>query len=358
MKFNLIRTISFAGAAYLAVATLGSVAVAAEQDGKGAKPNAQMQAVLDELAKLNPKPLGSVPASEARKQPTPADAVKGLLKTQGKPTTPEQVASVVDRSIDGPGGPIAIRIYTPEGDGPFPVIVYYHGGGWVIADLDVYDATPRAMANAADAVVVSAHYRQAPENKFPAAHEDAFAAYEWALENAEQLNGAPDRVAVMGESAGGNLAATVSVQARDKGIQMPVHQVLVYPIAGYDFDTESYKENANAKPLNRAGMMWFFEEYLNSPADGNSPMISLGKEDNVSGLPSTTLITAEIDPLRSEGKAYADKLEQENIDVRYQNYDSVTHEFFGMAAVIDEAKDAQAFAVEGLKDAFESKETD
>lgn len=342
------------GLVCLALLTAAPVALAADAGGTGAKPNAQMQDVLDELAKLNPKPLGTVSAAEARKQPTPADAVKAVLKSQGKSTAPEPVASVVDKSIEGPRGPIAIRVYTPEGEGPFPVIVYYHGGGWVIADLDVYDATPRAMANAADAVVVSAHYRQGSENKFPAAHEDAFAAYEWTLANAQQLNGDPDRVAVMGESAGGNLAATVSVKARDEGVQIPVHQVLVYPIAGHDFDTESYRENANAKPLNRAGMMWFFDQYLNSEMEGDNPMISLSKQTSFARLPSTTLITAEIDPLRTEGKAYADKLEDAGIDVRYENYDKVTHEFFGMAAVLDEAESAQKFAAEGLEEAFDS----
>lgn len=353
MKLNLAKFIPVAGAAYFAIAAVGHSAVAADHGGEGARPDAQMKAVLDELAKLGPKPLGTVPAAEARKQPTPADAVKAVLKAQGKSTEPEHVASVVDKSIDGPAGPIAVRIYTPEGDGPFPVIVYYHGGGWVIADLDVYDATPRAMANAVNAIVVSSHYRQAPENKFPAAHEDAFAAYEWTLANAEQLNGDPDRVAVMGESAGGNLAATVSTMARQQNVQMPVHQVLVYPIAGHDFDTGSYQENANAKPLNRSAMMWFFDQYLNTPADGDNPLISLNEEENFEELPSTTVITAQIDPLRSEGEAYADKLDDNGVDVRYENYDGVAHEFFGMAAVVDKAKDAQEFAAEGLKDAFE-----
>ena len=161
--------------------------------------------------------------------------------------------------------PIAVRIYTPKGAGPFPVVVYYHGGGWVIADLDTYDASPRALANLANAVVVSSHYRQGPEHKFPAAHQDAFAAYRWVLANARSLKGDPSKVAVAGESAGGGLAAAVSMMARDSGAQMPVHQLLVYPIAGYDLNTPSYQENADAKPLNKAMMAWFFEKYLRSP---------------------------------------------------------------------------------------------
>jgi acetyl esterase len=146
-----------------------------------AKPNEQMQAVLDQLAALHPRPITELPAPEARKQPSPADAVKALLKKQGKSTAPEPVGRVVNRSIPGAGGPIPVRIYTPKGQGPFPVVVYYHGGGWVIANLDTYDSSPRAISNLANAVVVSSHYRQGPEHKFPAAHQDAFTAYRWPM---------------------------------------------------------------------------------------------------------------------------------------------------------------------------------
>jgi acetyl esterase len=278
-----------------------------------AKPNPQMQAVLDEHAALRPRPITGLSASEARKQPSPADAVKALLKTQGKSIAPMPVGSVVNRMIPGPGGQIPVRIYTPEGSGPFPVVVYYHGGGWVIANLDTYDASPRAIVNLANTVVVSSHYRQAPEHKFPAAHQDAFAAYRWVLKNAGSLKGDPSKVAVMGESAGGNLAASVSMMARDSSVQLPVYQVLVYPIAGSDVNTPSYGENANAKPLNKSMMQWFFEKYLRTPADGKSPMIDLVHAD-LSGLPSATVITAQIDPLRSEGKELADRLEDAGVE--------------------------------------------
>jgi acetyl esterase/lipase len=158
-----------------------------------AKPNGQMQAVLDQLVALHPKPITELSAPEARKQPSPADAVKALLRKRGKSTAPEPVGTVVNRVIPGPAGSIPIRIYTPKGNGPFPVVVYYHGGGWVIANLDTYDASPRAIANMANAVVVSSHYRQGPEHKFPAAHQDAFAAYRWVLKNAKGLKGDPSR---------------------------------------------------------------------------------------------------------------------------------------------------------------------
>lgn len=348
---NIFHGVSTVGILYVASAGLAQAAFAAEE-GAGAKPNAQMQAVLDELTKLGPKPLGTVSAVEARKQPTPADAVKALLKKQGKSLEPEAVGKVENKMIAGAGGQIPIRIYTPKGEGPFPVIVYYHGGGWVIADLDTYDASPRALVNATNAVVVSAHYRQAPEHKFPAAHDDAHAAYQWVLAHTKELNGDPKRIALVGESAGGNMAAAVSVMAREHKMQMPIYQVLVYPIADDNLETASYVENAKAKPLDRAGMQWFFKQYLKSPADGDNHLISLLSEKDLKGLPPTTIITAQIDPLRSEGKAYADLLKKAGVVVRYQNYEGVTHEFFGMAAVVDKAKEAQKFVAEGLKQAF------
>ena len=316
-----------------------------------AKPNAQMQAVLDQLAALHPKPIAKLSAPAARKQPSPADAVKALLKKQGKSAAPMPVGTVTNRMIPGPGGHIPVRIYTPKGNGPFPIVVYYHGGGWVIANLDTYDASPRAMVNLANAVVVSSHYRQGPEHKFPAAHEDAFAAYKWTLQNAKSLKGDPAKVAVMGESAGGNLAAAVSMMARDSSVQLPVYQVLVYPIAGSDTNTASYQENAAAKPLNKPMMEWFFAKYLRSPADGKNPLIDLVHAD-LQGLPPATVITAQIDPLRSEGGELADRLKSAGSEVDYKNYEGVTHEFFGMGAVVDEAKQAEQQAAEGLKKGF------
>ena len=348
--FNYASTL---GIAYVASAGLAQHAYAAE--GDGAKPNAQMQAVLDELTKLGSKPLGSLPAVEARKQPTPADAVAALLKKLGKSTAPEAVGKVENKMIAGAAGQIPIRIYSPKGEGPFPVIVYYHGGGWVIADLDTYDASPRALVNATNAVVVSAHYRQAPEHQFPAAHDDAHAAYKWVLAHVKELKGDPKKIALVGESAGGNMAAAVSVMAREHKMPMPIYQVLVYPIADNSVETPSYVENAKAKPLNRAGMQWFFKNYLKTAADGENHLISSVDEKNLKGLPPTTIITAQIDPLRSEGKAYADLLEKAGIAVRYQNYEGVTHEFFGMAAVIDKAKEAQQFVAKGLNEAFAAK---
>lgn len=315
-------------------------------------PNDQMKAVLDQLTALGGKPIETLTPAEARQQPTPADAVKSLLQKQGKSTAPEEVGRVEDKKIPGPGGPIAIRIYTPKGNGPFPLLLYIHGGGWVIADLNTYDSSPRAMANAAGAVVVSTDYRHAPEHKFPAAHEDVFAAYQWMLKNSSALQGDARKVAVLGESAGANMAIGVCLMARDKGIQIPGYQVLVYPVAQTGFDTASYKENAQAKPLNRAMMQWFFKYTLQSPADAKNPLLALTTVANLKGLPQATVITNQIDPLRSEGKDLADKLKAAGVPVIYQNYEGVTHEFFGMGAVLDKAKEAQKLAAEGLGNGY------
>ncbi len=334
-----------------AAASSGDTAAAAPSATTPGTPNDQMQAVLTSLGSLHPKPVTELSATEARKQPSPADAVKALLKKEGKSTAPEPVGSVVNRIIKGPGGAIPIRIYTPKGPGPFPVALYIHGGGWVIADLDTYDASPRALANLTNAVVVSTHYRQAPEHKFPAAHQDVFAAYKWILANAKSLKGDSKRVAVVGESAGGNLAASISIMARDSGVQAPVHQVLVYPIAGYDLNTPSYQENAAAKPLNKAMMAWFFEQYLNSPADGKNPLIDLIHAD-LEGLPPATIINAQIDPLRSDGEMLADALKNAGVAAEQKTYEGVTHEFFGMGAVVDQAKEAEQMAADELRKGF------
>ena len=311
----------------------------------------QMQAVLSQLQELGPKPLETLTAAEARKQPTPADAVKALLKKQGKSTAPQPVAKIEDRTLTTATGPLAARIYWPAGDGPFPILVYYHGGGWVIANKDVYDATPRALVNMANCMVVSIDYRQGPEQKFPAAHDDASAAYEWVVKNAASIKGDPKRIAVGGESAGGNLAVATAIAARDKQQPLPVYQMVVYPIAGYDMNTPSYQENAAATPLSKPAMAWFFKQYLRSSADGQDPRINLVAA-NLKGLPPAIVITDQIDPLRSEGAALAEKLKASGVAVEYVNYDGVAHEFFGMGAVVDKAKQAEQRVADGLKRAF------
>ncbi|MBJ6118136.1 alpha/beta hydrolase [Pontibacter sp. BT310] len=324
---------------------------------KGPKPDwapasltPQMQAVLETLDSLSAgKKLTDLTPQQARQAPTPTDAVKTLMQENNIPMPPSKVDTSGVQIPVSEGKQIYARIYTPKnGAGPFPVIVYYHGGGWVIANLDTYSASAQGLAEQVGAVVVSVAYRQAPENKFPTAHNDSYAAYEWVLKNAASIKGDPKRIAVAGESAGGNLAAAVSMMARDKKAQLPLHQLLVYPIADFSMNTPSYQANANAKPLSKPLMAWFFDKYLKSPADGKNPMISL-VQANLKGMPPTTIITAEIDPLMSEGKTLADKLKADGVPVTYQNYKGVTHEFFGMATVVPEAKQAQQLAAAELK---------
>lgn len=310
-----------------------------------------MQAVLDQLAALHPQPITQLTPPDARQQPTPAQAVKALLNKQGKPTQ-EPVADVQEQQIPGPNGAVAVRIYTPEGTAPFPVLVYFHGGGWVIADLDTYDASCRALCNAVGCIVASVAYRQAPEHPFPAAAEDAYASLQWALRDAERFNGDPRRVAIAGESAGGNLATVACLMARDRGTVMPVHQLLVYPVTNYAFDTPSYQENAEAKPLNAAMMRWFWGYYLPDASQGSNPYASPLQAQDLRGLPPATVITAEIDPLRDEGEAYARRLQDAGNPVVGTRYPGVTHEFFGMRAVLDQAKAAVEVASSQLRMAF------
>jgi acetyl esterase len=317
-----------------------------------------MRPVLMKLQELGAKPIGTQSVEETRKGPTPADAVKALLKDQGKDPNALMAQMNVrkqDMSYPTGGGEQPIRIYTPEGQAPqggWPVVVYYHGGGWVIADLNTYESSAMALAKQANAIVASVEYRHAPENKFPAAHEDAFAAYKWVLDNAQQFGGDRAKVAVAGESAGGNLATNVAIMARDQNVQKPAHMLLVYPVAGVDMNTPSYQKNANAMPLSKQAMAWFVKNTIKSDQDLQSPMLDLVGKADLKNLPDATVITAEIDPLMFEGKMLADKLKAAGSQVTYQNHEGVTHEFFGMAAVLDDAKRAQAMASKDLKQAF------
>ncbi|MBC7566457.1 MAG: alpha/beta hydrolase [Pedobacter sp.] len=317
--------------------------------GPGLKP--QMQAVIEKLSSYKDRPIPDLTAVEARKNHTPTDAVMDLMKDNNIPM-PVFNVDTVGKEIPVTGGNIHLRVYTPRtGTGPFPVIVYYHGGGFVIANIDVYDASAKVLADKVGAVVVSVAYRLAPEHKFPIAHNDSFAAYQWVLKNAASIKGDPKMVAVAGESAGGNLAMNIAIMARDKGIAAPKHVLAVYPVAGSDMNTASYQKNASAKPLDKPMMQWFVKNYLNTMAEGKDPRINL-LGANLKGLPSVTIITAEYDPLQSEGMMLVDKLKAAGVQVDSKNYDGVTHEFFGMGALVPEAMEAEMYAVDQLKKAL------
>ncbi|AWM35208.1 alpha/beta hydrolase [Hymenobacter nivis] len=307
-----------------------------------------MAAVIEQLMSFSPKPLPTLTAVQARQQPSFADALKKQMQVSNIPTPPMNCDTMSVTVAPG----VRARVYTPKsGTAPFPVIVYYHGGGWVIATNDTYAASAQAMCEQVGAVLVSVEYRKGPEHKFPTAHDDAFAAYQYVLKNAASMKGDPNRVAVMGESAGGGLACAVSMMARDRKVALPKYQVLVYPIAGYDMTTPSYQKYTDTAPLNAPAMAWFFKNYLRSPADGKDPRVNLVAA-NLKGLEPTTVISAEYDPLMSEGKTLADNLQKAGVKVDYKLYDGTTHEFFGMAAVVPQAKEAEQLAAANLKKAF------
>ncbi|MCY7291421.1 MAG: alpha/beta hydrolase, partial [Ferruginibacter sp.] len=231
-------------------------------------------------------------------QPTPTDAVMAVIKEKNI-TMPAPLCDTIGKDIPVTQGTTHVRIYTPkQKQGKLPVIVYYHGGGWVIADINVYNAGAQGLCEQTGAVVVSVEYPKGPEKKFPAAHTVAFDAYLWVLKNADTMQWDVNKIAVAGESAGGNLAANVSIMARDKKVKMPVYQVLVYPVANNDVNSESYLKFADAKPLNKAMMEWFVKNALINTAQAADPRISLVKA-NLAGLPKTLIIAAEIDPLQT-----------------------------------------------------------
>ena len=319
------------------------------------------QAVLDQYAKFNAPAIETLSPENARNNPTLKNAVEEMTAESftaravsiAKPM-PQPVARISHQLIPGTGGDILARIYIPKGDGNFPVLVYFHGGGWVIANLDVYEPSCRALCNAAECIVVSVAYRQAPEYKYPAAVEDAYAALQWVMQNAQVLGGDPARVAVGGESAGGNLATVACLKARDEGGLMPVAQLLIYPVTDARMNTPSYQEQADAKPLNTAMMPWFWKHYLANESQKSEPYASPMLAQSLSGLPPAIVITAESDPLRDEGEAYARRLAAEGVSVTSRRFDGVMHEFFGLAGVVDKATEAVQEAADGLKRVFEN----
>ncbi|UEG51729.1 alpha/beta hydrolase [Mucilaginibacter daejeonensis] len=325
---------------------------------KGPKPmwapeiEPQMQAVLEKLASYNDKPIPQLTAVEARKNHTPTDAVMDLMKQHNIPMPQMKVDTVGKEIPVSGGGNIHARIYIPSGASePLPVIVYYHGGGYVIANIDVYDASAKALADQVQAVVVSVAYRLAPEHKFPIAHNDSFEAYQWVVKNASSIQGDPKRIAVAGESAGGNLAANMAIMARDKKIQAPLHVLSVYPIASADMNSTSYNKYKDAKPLNKPMMMWFAQQYTNNMSEAKDPRINLVGA-NLAGLPPFTIINAQLDPLASDGEMLTSKLKAAGVTVDHKVYNGVTHEFFGMGALVPGAKEAMTYAADQLKNAL------
>jgi acetyl esterase len=268
------------------------------------------------------------------------------------PGEPEPVARVEERTLPGPAGDVPVRIYTPEGEGPFPVLVYFHGGGFVLCDLDTHDGTCRSLARGAGCVVVSVDYRLAPEHPFPAGPEDCYAATRWVAERASELGVDASRLAVGGDSAGGNLAAVVSLLAAERGGPSLRFALLVYPVTNCDFSTESYRENAEGYFLTTDMMKWFWEQYLSDPRDGEKPHASPLRAPDLSAHPPAHVVTAGYDPLRDEGEAFATRLREAGVDVTARRYDGMFHGFFAMTAALDVAQEAMGEACEALRKAL------
>jgi acetyl esterase/lipase len=303
----------------------------------------QAQRVVDAMAALNLKPVEESTPAEARESIRIRTAALGPF---------EDVAAVTDHRVPVAGAEITVRTYSPGGRGPHPVLVYYHGGGWVIGDLYTHDGLCRSLANAARCVVASVDYRLAPEWKYPVAAEDSYAALRWVATHAIRLGLDPRRVAVGGDSAGGNLATVVSLMARDQGGPGLVHQVLIYPVTDNDLNTRSYVENASGYVLTREGMRWFWNHYLADSRQGLEPHASPLRAPTLAGLPSALVITAECDPLRDEGEAYAARLRDAGVPVTVTRYDGMFHGFVRMTRILDKARTALDEIAGSLQKAF------
>jgi acetyl esterase len=291
-------------------------------------------------AQGNP-PFETLPVAEARRF-----AAESLKPVEG---TLEPLRSIEDISIPSPAGDIPIRIYTPDSLPPCPAVVYFHGGGWVVCDLDTHDVVCSAIARRAGAVVVSVDYRLAPEHKFPAAVVDCYAATVWVASNAPRLGIDPKRISVGGDSAGGNLATVVCLKSRDENGPAIAFQALVYPVADLSsFDTGSYREFAVGYQLTKAEMEWFRDCYLGRKEDARNPHASPLLARDLHGLPPALIITAECDPLRDEGEAYAKLLEQAGVPVVCTRYAGMIHPFFSLSGAIPQALDAIQQVADGV----------
>ena len=301
----------------------------------------QVKALLEQAAALGSPAVNTVSPKEAR----------ALMEGRGVDPGPG-VYKVQNRGVPGPAGDVPVRIYTPHGTGPFPILAWYHGGGWVLGNLNTTDVACRHLCNKAGCVVVSVDYRLAPEAKFPAAAEDCFAATKWAAENASEIGGHGGRLAVGGMSAGGNLAAAVSLMARDRGGPEIAHQLLVVPVTERNFETKSYRENAEGYALTRDAMIWYWDQYLGSEADEGNPYAAPMKASDLSGLPSAFIITGEYDPLRDEGEAYGARLAEAGVETKVKRYAGMFHLFFNLPTTLTKGAEAMRDASEGLKAAL------
>jgi acetyl esterase len=274
---------------------------------------------------------------------------------------PEAVAEVTELTAEGAAGPIPLRLYRgqpAQSHNPQPVVVYFHGGGWVIGDLESHDQLCRALANAVPCTVIAVHYRLAPEHKFPGAVEDAIAATRWIADNASLLKVDPKRLAVAGDSAGGNLAAVVCLAARDSGGPAPVFQFLIYPGTDMTMQRASIIRHAEQLPLTRKAMQWFIGHYLNGPQDVDDWRASPLRATSLEGLPPALVITAGFDPLSDEGEAFAEALAAAKVPVRLERFEGQVHGFITMGRIVADARRAIELGATQLRSALQLKRSD
>jgi acetyl esterase len=310
--------------------------------------DSQARAFLDQLATLGGPKLWEMAPQAARE----------LYRGMSQLTDPQDVpiGKVENLTAKGPAGEIPIRTYTPVAAGgtAVPALIYYHGGGFVIGDLETHDALCRMLANEAGCKVISVDYRLAPEHPFPAAVEDAYGAARWVEENASDLGIDPNRIAVAGDSAGGNLAAVVCQLAREKDKPSIAFQLLIYPATEVNAQTESMRANAEGYFLEKGSLDWFMGHYIPRDADPKDPRLSPLLAEDLSGLPPAYIVTAGFDPLRDEGKAYAERLKAAGVEAEYVEYKGMIHGFFNMAGVLEVAKQAITDAGAAVKKALEA----
>ncbi len=289
----------------------------------------QAQKVVDALAALHLKPF---------KDSTPAEARESMRSRTAALGPFEEVAAVTDHRVPVAGGEITVRVYKPAGMGPHPVLVFYHGGGWVIGDLYTHDGICRSIVNADGCAVAAVDYRLAPEFKYPVPVEDSYAGLLWVVANATRLGLDPARIAVGGDSAGGNLAAVMTLLARDRRGPRLLLQILVYPVTNYDFNTASYRENATGFVLTTEDMRWFWRHYLAREEQGREPLASPLLAKSLADLPPALVITAGCDPLRDEGEAYAARLRDSGVAVTLTQYPGMFHGFLRMTRILDQSR--------------------
>jgi acetyl esterase len=292
----------------------------------------QARELIERVKALNLPPAGQATLAQAREN--------ARQRSAGLPR--EEVAAVRDHRVPVASGEIVVRTFTPRVASPRPALVYFHGGGWVTGDLDTHEGICRTLANAAGCVVASVDYRRPPEHPYPAAAEDAYAATQWVVQHARDLGVDPARLAVAGDSAGGNLAAVVALMARDRGGPRLALQVLVYPVTDCDFERPSYREYAEGYLLTREGMRWYWKQYAADPAARVQPYAAPFRAASLAGLPAALVITAEYDPLRDEGEAYASRLTAAGVPVTLTRYPGMVHTFFRLGHVVDAGRAAVA----------------